>query len=192
LTEQILVVPANQLTELIEENPGLHDFEEERLEKIIQIHGEFKPRDEMEHNPEFKQIIPYMAMYNKDDEILTLIRTKSQSEKRLHNKVSLGIGGHINIEDSKDPLDAYKRGMEREINEEVDVDLLNKPQFLGVIYDGTTDVGSVHLGMAFKVLINFRDINEKEKFEYSWKTSKELQEMTESMEGWSVHILERL
>ena len=133
-----------------------------------------------------------MAMYNKDDEILTLIRTKSQSEKRLHNKVSLGIGGHINIEDSKDPLDAYKRGMEREINEEVDVDLLNKPQFLGVIYDGTTDVGSVHLGMAFKVLINFRDINEKEKFEYSWKTSKELQEMTERMEGWSVHILEKL
>ena len=50
MTEQILVVPANQLTELIEENPGLHDFEEERLEKIIQIHGEFKPRDEMEHN----------------------------------------------------------------------------------------------------------------------------------------------
>lgn len=192
LTEQILVVETKYLHDLIEKSPGLHDYPEDQMEQIITSHGFFKPRDEMETNPDFKQIIPYIAMYNTKGDILTLVRTSSQSEKRLHNKISLGVGGHVNNEDATDPLEAYKEGMKREIEEEVDVTLLNKPQFLGVIYDGSTEVGSVHIGMAFKVMIDFKGINEKDKFEHSWKTTDELKSLTENMEGWSVHILEKL
>jgi predicted NUDIX family phosphoesterase len=192
LIEQILVVPVNHLKDIVNKEPGLHNYDETELEDIIKKRGEFRPRNEMETNPDFKQIIPYVAMYDKDGKILTLIRTTAQSEKRLHNKVSLGIGGHINDEDAIDPLEAYKTGTKREINEEVDVELLNNLEFLGVIYDGTTDVGSVHLGMAFKVMVDFKDINEKDKFEHSWKNVEELKNMTENMEGWSVHILEKL
>lgn len=192
LTEKILVVPGDYLREITDGKPGLHDFDEKRIETIIDRYGEFRLRDEMEHNPAYKQIIPYIAMYNTQGDILTLVRTKSQSERRLHNMVSLGVGGHVNDQDSDKPLEAYKKGMQREIDEEVDVTLLNKTEFLGVIYDETTDVGSVHLGMAFKVMIDFNGINEKDKFEHSWKTPEELKEITESMEGWSVHILEKL
>src|SRR6056297_1870984 len=110
----------------------------------------------------------------------------------LHNKISLGVGGHINNKDSEEPLEAFKIGMQREIEEEVAVRLKETPVFLGVIYDDTTNVGQVHLGMAYKVEIEFHGINEKDKFEYSWKKANELTKDIDAMENWSKFILHRL
>lgn len=192
MTENVLVLPKNVLTNIINEKPGFHNINELDINSLIKINGIFKPRNEIEYNEYYKQVIPYVAMYRSDGKFLTLTRTTTQSEKRLHNKISLGVGGHVNTEDSKNAIDSFQLGMQREMLEEVNVILLKQPEYLGVIFDPRTSVGLVHIGIAYKVEIEFLEINEKEKFEYSWKTSKELQEMTERMEGWSVHILERL
>lgn len=192
MKENILVIEADELEGLINGNPGLKKAKEELLLQIIDHKGLFRERDTMEHDPSFKQIIPYVAMVNEENEILTLKRLATQSEKRLHNKISLGVGGHVNTEDSKNPLEAFRNGMKREINEEVKVKLKEAPIFLGVIYDNTTSVGQVHLGMAYKVKIDFFGINEKDKFEYTWKRSEELENQTEAMENWSKYILKEL
>lgn len=192
MKEDILVVEANALKAFINGKPGLKDANEKMLFGIIEKNGLFKDRDTVEVDPYYKQIIPYIAMINDKNEILTLKRLTTQSEKRLHNKISLGVGGHVNNEDSETPLEAFKKGMQREIDEEVKVKLMETPEFLGVIYDNTTSVGQVHLGMAYKVKIDFFGINEKDKFEYSWKTPDELANEIEAMENWSKFILNKL
>ncbi len=192
MKEDILVIKAEYLKDMIKGKPGLRKLDEKDLLNLIEQKGLFMERSQVEHEPAFKQIIPYIAMFNDDREILTLKRLMTQSEKRLHNKLSLGVGGHVNTDDSKVPIDAFKIGMQREIAEEVKVDLKEPLQFLGVIYDDTTSVGQVHLGMAYKVKIDFFGINESDKFEYDWKKPKELQSHIGAMENWSKYILNEL
>ena len=190
--EEILVVEDKSVKDLLVYEPGLIKINHSLVLQLISEHGFFKPRDTVEHDPTYKQIIPYIAMYNDSDEILTLKRLETQSEKRLHNKLSVGVGGHVNRQDSESPLQAFKKGMEREIAEEVNVLIKDEPEFLGLIYDQTTDVGQVHLGLAYKVKVDFYGINEKDKFEYSWKTQKDLKKQRYLMENWSIFILDEI
>src|SRR6056297_190511 len=183
MKEDILVVEARHLEPFITGKPGLKEANESILYEIIETKGLFKERETVEQDPVYKQIIPYIAMVSKKGEILTLKRLTTQSEKRLHNKTSLGVGGHVNSEDSKTPLKAFKNGMQREIDEEVNVQLKEKPEFLGVIYDHSTQVGQVHLGIAYKVAVDFYGINEKEKFEHTWKKPEDLKKEIEHMEN---------
>ncbi len=62
--------------------------------------GNFYERNALENDYNYKQIIPYVVFRNFQDEILVLKRTQNQGEKRLHNKISIGIGGHINKGDN--------------------------------------------------------------------------------------------
>ena len=73
-----------------------------------------------------------------------LQRTPKQTEARLHHKLSLGIGGHINP-DTPDLLD----GLQKELEEEVDVAGDYDLTFVGILNDDTTDVGRVHLGAVY-------------------------------------------
>jgi predicted NUDIX family phosphoesterase len=192
MKEDILVIETENLKEFIQGDPGLKDADEKVLFGIIEKKGLFKARDRVEQDSHYKQVIPYIAMVNEKNEILTLKRLTTQSEKRLHNKISLGVGGHVNNEDSETPLEAFKKGMQREIDEEVEVQLKETPEFLGVIYDNSTNVGQVHLGMAYKVKIEFYGINEKDKFDYTWKRVDELTNEIEAMENWSKFILNKM
>jgi predicted NUDIX family phosphoesterase len=192
MKEDILVIETENLKEFIQGDPGLKDADEKVLFGIIEKKGLFKARDRVEQGSHYKQVIPYIAMVNEKNEILTLKRLTTQSEKRLHNKISLGVGGHVNNEDSETPLEAFKKGMQREIDEEVEVQLKETPEFLGVIYDNSTNVGQVHLGMAYKVKIEFYGINEKDKFDYTWKRVDELTNEIEAMENWSKFILNKM
>jgi len=192
MKEEILVLETRTLKEFIQGKPGLKKLDKERIFELVEKNGLFKERDKVENDPSFKQIIPYIAMYNEADEILTLKRLETQSEERLHNKLSIGVGGHVNLDDSKTPLEAFKNGMRREIAEEVKVDLIDSPEFIGIIYDGSTDVGQVHLGMAYKVKIVFHGINEVDKFEHFWKKPEELKAHVAEMENWSAFLLNEL
>lgn len=192
MKEDILVIPKDKLGDMIAGKPGLKKFKKEHIFDLITKNGSFKDRAKMETDRNYKQIIPYIVMYNDQAQILTLKRLTTQSEKRLHNKISLGVGGHVNNLDSPNPLEAFKAGMKREIEEEVNVTMKSDPEFLGVIDDETTDVGKVHLGLAYKVEIEFNGINEKDKFDYSWKSPEELNKEINDMENWSIFVLKAL
>ena len=75
-------------------------------------------------------------------------RGGGQGEKRLHAKRSIGVGGHISRDDDA-PLaaDAYRAGMQRELAEEVHLDIEYSDRIVGLINDDSTEVGSVHLGV---------------------------------------------
>lgn len=114
----------------------------------------YRPRGEMEQDPSFKQLIPYVLFRYTDSDggehLFQYTRGGGQGEKRLHAKRSVGVGGHISAEDAADGAnhhDVYREGMLRELTEEVVIDSPYEEQCVGLINDDETPVGQVHLGV---------------------------------------------
>src|SRR6267143_5115204 len=87
----------------------------DRYQSVIRAHHLFKPRAEVEDDPSFQQIIPYVVFRHRDRYLLTH-RLRASSERRLRKQYSLGVGGHINPGDLEggDPI---QDGLEREWEE---------------------------------------------------------------------------
>jgi len=181
--EMVLVVPTSKVIELLGSKTGIVEVEEQKIQQLIQKEGLFIPRNQAEQDESFQQIIPYVVMKN-NGQILLLLRTSKQGEKRLHDKYSLGVGGHINNLDDQKPWNAFLKGMKREITEEVDVEI-HSIDYIGIINDTSTPVSRVHLGLLYIAEVNFKGIREKDMFMYWWKNFEELQQYTKLMEGWS-------
>src|SRR5205085_4310017 len=69
-------------------------------------------RADAEVSPHYRQVIPYVVVRHGDD-VFTLRRTPKQSEARLHHKVSIRVGGHIN------PGHGIVEGWRQELDEEI-------------------------------------------------------------------------
>ena len=155
-TEQVMVVP----TELFRECGYFQGFCSETrryLETLLnESHTQYLPRDQMEEDPSFKQLIPYCIFEHTDRNgvrsVFQYTRGKGQGESRLHSKKSIGIGGHISTLDLGDSS-PYTDGMRRELEEEVIIDTAYEQQCVGLINDDENEVGRVHLGIVhlFKV-----------------------------------------
>lgn len=106
----------------------------------------FRPRSEVETDPSFKQLIPYVVLAC-GGSVFHYRRGGSGTEARLRALRSVGIGGHISEADAAGGDDPYRTGMGRELSEEVDVRSGYTERWLGFINDDRTPVGSVHLGV---------------------------------------------
>jgi predicted NUDIX family phosphoesterase len=111
----------------------------------------FMARSEAEKNPAYKQLIPYVIMAY-EDTYLCYIRGSKVDEKRLAQKASIGIGGHINPADStsnstKNIKEIYLNGLKREVDEEVIIETKHDDRIIGLINDDSNEVGQVHLGI---------------------------------------------
>src|SRR6188474_14418 len=107
----------------------------------------FTPRGPAETNPALKQIIPYVLLVH-DDRVFHYVRGKKAGEQRLVAKGSIGIGGHMNdMDESLFAWDeqAYRAGVEREVNEEVEIGTPFEDRIVALLNDDTTEVGRVHL-----------------------------------------------
>ncbi len=148
--------------------------------------GQYISRGLAEKDPSFKQMIPYGVIQN-EDSFLLFLRTKKQTEKRLHNLYSLGIGGHINQIEKETASDPVIAGLNREIDEEIYLPKIQSVQFGGIINDNTNEVGSVHLGLLFFIRLENKsfEIREKEMMSGEWVLKKDLQSNIAQMETWS-------
>lgn len=107
----------------------------------------FLARSEVESDPEWLQLIPYVVLACRS-QIFHYRRGVSGTEVRLRALRSVGIGGHISEADAAGGGDPYQTGMSREVKEEVAHALQVSERLLGFIHDPRTLVGSVHLGVA--------------------------------------------
>jgi predicted NUDIX family phosphoesterase len=114
----------------------------------IRRHAFFVERRKAEQDSSWKQIIPYVVV-TRGDSLLLLERTKRQGEARLHGKLSIGVGGHINPVDENDgkPGDTLLEGLRRELAEELDVSGPAELRAAGFLNDDSTDVGAVRFGL---------------------------------------------
>jgi predicted NUDIX family phosphoesterase len=132
---------------------GFHGDAEHYLGRLLTPElMEYRPRSEVEEDPGFKQIIPYVV-FRCGGSVFCYTRGKSQGESRLHRRRSLGVGGHVSESDAdgrKGP-DAYDLALRRELDEEVQVDSPGRMSRVGLINDDATPVGRVHLGVVHLV-----------------------------------------
>ena len=159
----------------------------------------FLPRSEAENNPNYKQIIPYaLIVFRKT--VLHYVRGKKAGEQRLIAKGSIGVGGHMNEGDeSLFAMDeqAYRAGVEREVNEEIKIDTPFEDQIVALLNDDSTEVGRVHLGIVHVFKLTEPKVEKREAMitGLTFLPKNELLARRETMETWSqicVDSLDRL
>jgi predicted NUDIX family phosphoesterase len=152
----------------------------------------FKPRSEVETDPGFKQLIPYVVLRH-GGRLFHYRRGASGTEARLRALRSVGVGGHISAEDAAGGADPYRTGMLRELHEEVVVGGYREGWF-GFIYDPRTPVGSVHLGVVHVFELEAMSVTPREAgiADSGFAAVSELWEQREQFETWSQLVLGEL
>jgi predicted NUDIX family phosphoesterase len=154
----------------------------------VRQRGSFRPRPEVEHDPEWKQVIPYLVLRD-GEQIFLMRRTRAGGDERLHERYTIGIGGHVNPQDT-DPLGGLRREWAEEIEAEFDPEF----EFLGVLNDDENSVGAVHLGLVFAADAGGRPvgIRERHKLEGEWTTLAGVAAVAERLETWSALLFDFL
>ena len=152
--EQVLVVPRALLDEI-------GAFEGMRTAGLDEAVGRlldpanhfFMDRAAAEVDPTHKQLIPY-CVFRCGDRVLHYTRGKAGGESRLHAKISVGVGGHVNPVDTdggRTGAAAYHAAVTREIEEELDLPEAHEHRIIGLLNDESDPVGQVHLGIVHLV-----------------------------------------
>ncbi|HKP03728.1 MAG TPA: hypothetical protein VJU77_10275 [Chthoniobacterales bacterium] len=159
----------------------------------------FLPRAQAENDPAHKQIIPY-AVIAHGDTVLHYVRGKKAGEQRLVAKGSIGIGGHMN--DTDESLfawdeNAYRAGVEREVNEEIKIESPFEDRIVALLNDDTTEVGRVHLGIVHVFRLAEPKVQKREAMitNLAFLTKNDLLARRQNLETWSqlcVDSLDRL
>lgn len=179
------------------------DLVQAEFEGAIARHGFFCERDYAERTPSLKQVIPYCVTIC-DGKVLVLKRLEQGGERRLHGKLSIGVGGHINPEDvgaGSAPsvghsANVLEEGSRRELTEELRIEGTVDVRRYGVINDDSNAVGAVHVGVVQVVAVEGTvAVRELDQLEGQWIAPRDLQRMAErepNFETWSQHIIEQL
>ena len=168
----------------------------------------FQPRAQAETNPDFKQIIPYVVVTD-GKSILHYVRGKKAGEQRLVAKGSVGIGGHINDVDYKEPLLAFTKepllastfgnqefqdAVEREVREELSIQGEFDARPIGLINDDSTEVGQVHFGVVHVLFCTPDKVKKNEQVitQVEFIPIEELKKKRDQMETWSQLCLDNI
>jgi predicted NUDIX family phosphoesterase len=143
--------------------------------------GRYEPRPAMEIDPSFKQVIPYLVL--RDGERYFLMRrTKEGVDARLHDRYSIGVGGHLNPGDG-----GLLGGLRREWAEELVADFEPAFRLVGLLNDDTTEVGAVHLGAVYVADASGHPvaIRETNKLTGAFAAPYEVAAVSDRLETWS-------
>jgi predicted NUDIX family phosphoesterase len=166
------------------------------LQKLLAICNEnhrFIDRAKAEVDPSYKQFIPYITVVW-EEKFLCLERTPAQTEGRLHGKLSLGVGGHVNLVDRIGGFEQIiAQAMKRELYEELWIQTTNSPRLQGMINDDSNPVGAVHLGIHYILKVKTQPrVREYEKMKARWCNLDQLEGLRQRMETWSQILLPAL
>jgi predicted NUDIX family phosphoesterase len=110
------------------------------------------PRSYLELDPAYRQTIPYVLL-QMDGQLVRYTRTIAGGESRLHGRMSIGLGGHVDLSDvassgaSIDLEATLMSAAKREVFEELgDVECVTR-EWIGILLDNDSDVGRVHIGV---------------------------------------------
>ena len=160
--EHVLVVPTLLFHE-IGYFQGFHEDVTPYLKTLLDpAHTRYLARNLAEQDPSYKQLIPY-CIFRFGESIFCYTRGTAQGEARLHAKRSIGVGGHISTVDRDSSTEPYAAGMQRELDEEIDIQAAHTSRLLGLLNDDLTEVGKVHLGVVHIFDLNAPQVAPREK-----------------------------
>jgi predicted NUDIX family phosphoesterase len=155
-------------------------------------------RGDAEENQDWKQPIPY-AVLKRGDEVFVYKRLSGGGETRLHDQLSIGVGGHMNrINDIHNWNDNLKVNFYRELGEELDIKIRTvtpEPKIIGLINDDKDDAGLFHIGILMVLELPEHTevtVRETEQLEGYWLRARDLTKspLFESLETWSQFAVE--
>ncbi|QDS98987.1 phosphoesterase [Adhaeretor mobilis] len=195
--EQVLVVPTSKFHKL-GHFQGFSSEVDRYLPALLE--GDdlaYRPRGEMEEDPSFKQLIPYVLFQFTDStdvkHVFQYARGGGGGEKRLHAKRSVGVGGHISSDDAGAGTadDVYREGMRREIEEEIAINTPYQEHCVGLLNDDETEVGKVHLGVVHLCVVESPGVAQREDdiTDAGFKPVEELLADIDGFESWSQIVL---
>ncbi len=163
--EQVLVVPRA----LLEEIGTFEGIRTEGLDAAVSrlldpASHFFMDRAAAEEDPSHKQLIPY-CVFRCGDRILHYTRGKSGGESRLHAKLSVGVGGHVNpvdMDGGKTGAATYHAAVTREIEEELNLPEEHEHRIIALLNDESNPVGQVHLGIVHLVDLKSDAVSSRE------------------------------
>jgi predicted NUDIX family phosphoesterase len=178
--ERVYVVPRAALPD----KAGWYGLRTDGLDAFVasvERDGRFEPRAEMEQDPSFKQIIPYLVLRDAERYFL-MQRTAAGADARLHGHHSIGVGGHLNPGDG-----GLLGGLQREWDEELIADFAPDFRLVALLNDDTTAVGAVHLGAIYVADVAGRPvaIRETDKLTGGFATPMEVASVADRLETWS-------
>jgi predicted NUDIX family phosphoesterase len=167
---------------------GVTSADQATFEALIAREGRFEPRSTAERDRSLKQVIPYLVLRDGQRYFL-MRRTRAGGDERLHDRWSIGVGGHLNPGDGD-----LAGGLRREWREEIEADFVPDFELVGLLNDDTTDVGSVHLGAVFLADAAGRAvaIREVEKLAGAFAEPVEVAAVRDAMETWSRLVFDAL
>jgi len=165
----------------------------DRYQNVIREKHFFMPRPDVEDDPTYQQIIPYVVFHHGDRYFLTH-RLRASAERRLRRQYSLGIGGHINPGDLDGGGDPILDGMRREWGEEVIYEGRFHAEMIGLLNDESAPVSKVHLGVVFLIEGDTPNIaiRETAKLAGELLTLADMRIYYLGMESWSQIVYDRL
>jgi predicted NUDIX family phosphoesterase len=160
-----------------------------------------RPRPECETDQTYYQLIPYIVLMNTERKIYCYVRGKAGDEGRLHDKLSIGLGGHVDAAPihslaGNGLLSLLQAEASRELFEETGV-LCGDPQhltFQHYIVDHTDEVGMVHLGLLTTYMAGDLQLIEAEKNVIEDGAFRSLEDLCSTdtfqhLEKWSQHVV---
>ena len=139
----------------------------------------FLKRDLAEEDPGHKQIIPY-AIFRHGDKFLHYVRGGGSGEKRLASK-------DIDYAASSLDQDTYTTGVNREIDEELNLSGDHTQEILGLINDDSNEVGQVHLGVVHLFTLESDQVTAGEDniVDLQFLSLEQLEKKHDELETWS-------
>ncbi len=185
--EQVYVVPRSAVVD----EAGWHGIRTEDLEAFVaalERDGRYESRALMETDPSFKQVIPYLVLRDGVRYFL-MRRTTAGGDPRLHDRYSIGVGGHLNPGDG-----GLLGGLRREWTEELAADFVPAFRLVALLNDDTTEVGAVHLGAVYVADVAGRPVavRETEKLTGSFVEPDGVAAVADRLETWSRIIFDFL
>ena len=201
MNEQVLCFPAQHLHNILGHWSGiLVGPEAEEYAKLLLDPSQlvYVDRTAAELDPLFKQVIPY-TFIRKGNLVFRYQRTKKGGESRLHDKWSIGVGGHINPCDGRVTGDYYAKAFWRELNEEVafgDQEVF--APIRGLVYNPTAEegcVGQVHFGIVHELKVGFDwkwELRDEALANGEFQPIYELKRTKDNFEAWSRMVIDAI
>ncbi len=195
--EQVLSLLRKDLEPLFGGSLPQGGFTGPEPEAVLGRPQHFLSRAQAEHDPAYKQLIPYQ-LFRSQGRFFVYRRGGGVGEGRLAGRLSVGIGGHINTDDAENGVltpEAYQSALRRERTEELAGLDEVATAFVGWINDDSDPVGQVHLGAVHldevpgAETLRIREHGEDLHAE-GWWSAEEISGAADRFEKWSLLAVE--
>lgn len=121
------------------------------IEQAIKTKFSYMVRRDAEADLDYRQPIPYVFIVNpKLKQVYVYKRSTQAGKSKLHNLYSMGVGGHVDFEETPEfTADPIGYTLRKEIEEETGIKSFDQIKLRGYMIDDSVEVNKYHIGAIY-------------------------------------------